>query len=145
MNGPICFSSLGSRAKFKFTMHSKMVLQCLPPHIAFYHIPTWYSGPSRRIWARQGPIFGQYSTPKFFDQLFLIRVYWNPKSKQGPDLACLPCRSGPGISGHKKISSLLIFLIHGECGSMHCAEFKLERKAEVGLDWSHSPVLGPPD
>ena len=27
----------------------------------------------------------------------------------------------------------------------YCAEFKLERKAEVGPDWSHSPVLGPPD
>ena len=37
----------------------------------------------------------QYSTPKFFDQLFLIRAYWNPKSRQGPNLACLPCRGGP--------------------------------------------------
>ena len=41
-----------------------------------------------RIWARQGPIF----YPIFFDRLFLIRAYWNPKSRQGPNLACLPCR-----------------------------------------------------
>ena len=26
----------------------------------------------------------QYSTPNFFDRLFLIRAYWNPKSRQGP-------------------------------------------------------------
>ena len=26
----------------------------------------------------------QYSTPIFFDQLFLIRAYWNPKYTQGP-------------------------------------------------------------
>ena len=37
----------------------------------------------------------QYSTPKFFDRLFLIRAYWNPKSRQGTNLACLPCRGGP--------------------------------------------------
>ena len=30
------------------------------------------------------PSKAQYSTPNFFDQLFLIRVYWNPKSRQGP-------------------------------------------------------------
>ena len=34
----------------------------------------------------------QYSTPKFVDQLFLIRAYWNPKSRQGPNLLC---REGP--------------------------------------------------
>ena len=28
----------------------------------------------------------QYSTPNLFDQLFLIREYWNPKSRQGPGL-----------------------------------------------------------
>ena len=32
-----------------------------------------YSGPPRRIWARQGPTF----YPNFFDQLFLIRAYWD--------------------------------------------------------------------
>ena len=37
----------------------------------------------------------QYSTPKFFDQLFLIRAYWNPKSREGPNLPWLPCRGGP--------------------------------------------------
>ena len=26
---------------------------------------------------------------QFFDQLFLIRVYWNPKFSQGPGLGCL--------------------------------------------------------
>ena len=30
------------------------------------------------------------STPKFFDLLFLIRAYWNPKSRQGPTKPCLP-------------------------------------------------------
>ena len=37
----------------------------------------------------------QYSTPNFFDRLFLIRAYFKPKSRQGPNLACLPCRGGP--------------------------------------------------
>ena len=30
----------------------------------------------------------QYSTQKFFDWLFLMRAYWNPKSRQVPNLAC---------------------------------------------------------
>ena len=36
----------------------------------------------------------QYSTSNFFDQLFLIRVYWNPKSRQGPILGSLGCCDG---------------------------------------------------
>ena len=47
------------------------------------------SGPPRQIWARQGPIF--------FHNLFrpvVIRAYWNPKSRQGPNLGCLACRVG---------------------------------------------------
>ena len=35
------------------------------------------------------------STPNFFDRLFLIRVYWNPKSRQGPGLGGLASRGGP--------------------------------------------------
>ena len=31
----------------------------------------------------------QYSTQILFHQLFLLRVYWNPKYRQGPNLACL--------------------------------------------------------
>ena len=34
----------------------------------------------------------QYSTPKFSDRLFLIKAYWNPKSRQGPN------RGGPELS-----------------------------------------------
>ena len=50
--------------------------------------PPWTP---RRIWARQGPIF----YPKFFARLFLIRAYWNPKSRQGPGLGGLASRGGP--------------------------------------------------
>ena len=32
----------------------------------------------------------QYSTPIFFDRLFLIRAYENPKFGQGPGLGGLP-------------------------------------------------------
>ena len=39
----------------------------------------------------------QYSTPNIFDRLFLIRVYWNPKSRQGPGLGGLASRGGPDI------------------------------------------------
>ena len=48
------------------------------------------SGPQRRIWARQGPIF----YPKNFWP-DVVRAYWNPKARQGPNLACLACRGGP--------------------------------------------------
>ena len=45
------------------------------------------SGAPWQIWARQSPIF----YPKFFfDRLFLMRAYWNPKSRQGPGLEALP-------------------------------------------------------
>ena len=37
----------------------------------------------------------QYSTPNCFDQLFLIRVYWNPKSRQAPGLRGLASRGNP--------------------------------------------------
>ena len=50
------------------------------------------TGPPRQIWSRQGPIF----YPNIFDQLFLIRAYWNPKSRQGPGLGGLASRGGPG-------------------------------------------------
>ena len=53
-----------------------------------------YSGPPRRIWARQGPTF----YPNFFDQLFLIRAYWNPKFRQGPGIGGLSNRGGPAIT-----------------------------------------------
>ena len=43
-----------------------------------------------------------YSTPSFFDQLFLIRAYWNPKSKQGPGLGGLASRGGPDIKVHSE-------------------------------------------
>ena len=33
--------------------------------------------------------------PKFFYQLFFIRAYWNPKSRQGPGLGGLASRGGP--------------------------------------------------
>ena len=36
-----------------------------------------------------------YSTPNFFDWLFLIRAYWNPKSRQGPGLGGLASRGSP--------------------------------------------------
>ena len=47
----------------------------------------------------------QYSTQIFFDRLFFIRMYWNPKSRQGPNLACLAYRGGPVIHS-KKLSRL---------------------------------------
>ena len=31
----------------------------------------------------------QYSTPNFFDRFFLIRAYWNPKSREEPALGDL--------------------------------------------------------
>ena len=39
----------------------------------------------------------QNSTPNFFDRLFLIRAYWNPKSRQGPGLGGLASRGGPAF------------------------------------------------
>ena len=41
------------------------------------------------------PDKAQYSTPNFFDRLFLIRAYWNPKFRQGPGLGGLSRRGGP--------------------------------------------------
>ena len=58
------------------------------------------SGPPRWIWTRQGPIL----YPKNSEWLFLIRAYWNPKSRQGSNLACFTClacltyRGGPEYS-----------------------------------------------
>jgi hypothetical protein len=43
-------------------------------------------GAPQRIGARQGPVF----YPKFFEWLFLLRAYWDPKSRQGPGLGALP-------------------------------------------------------
>ena len=37
----------------------------------------------------------QYSTSNFFDRLFLIRAYLNPKSRQGPGLGSLAIRGAP--------------------------------------------------
>ena len=37
----------------------------------------------------------QYSTQKIFDRLFLIRAYWNQKSRQGSGLGGLSSRGGP--------------------------------------------------
>ena len=37
----------------------------------------------------------QYSTPNFFDRLFLIREYSNLKSRHGPGLGGLASRGGP--------------------------------------------------
>ena len=37
----------------------------------------------------------QYSTPNFFDRLFLIKEYSNPKSRQGPGLGGLASCGGP--------------------------------------------------
>ena len=54
-------------------------------------VRMYLTGPPQRIWARQGPIF----YPKYFDQLFLIRAYWNPKFRQGPGLGGLTNRGGP--------------------------------------------------
>ena len=39
----------------------------------------------------------QYSTTNFFDRLFPIRVHWNTKSMQKPNLDCLACCGGPAI------------------------------------------------
>ena len=53
---------------------------------------------TRILQGRQGeyePGKAQYSTPNIFDQLFLIRAYWNPKSRQGPGLGGFASRSGP--------------------------------------------------
>jgi hypothetical protein len=55
-------------------------------------------GAPQRIWARQGPIF----YPKFFDRLFLIRVYWDPKSRQGQGLGGLASCGGPEKEGWKQ-------------------------------------------
>ena len=41
------------------------------------------------------PDKAQYSTPNFFDRLFLIRAYWNPKFRQGPGLGGLSSCGGP--------------------------------------------------
>ena len=65
---------------------------------SLWHLLLWLkascsfrtTGVPRPIWARQGQIF----YPNFFDQLFLIRTYWNPKSRQGPSLGGLASRGG---------------------------------------------------
>jgi hypothetical protein len=57
---------------------------------------VWYFWPSQALichcQGRHGefePGKAQYSTPNFFDRLFLIRAYWNPKCRQGPGLGGL--------------------------------------------------------
>ena len=45
----------------------------------------------------------QYSTPYFFDRLFVIRADWNPKSRQDPGLRGLTSRGGPLHYGMKSI------------------------------------------
>ena len=55
---------------------------------------------SHTIQGRHGefePGKAQHSAPIFFHRLFLIRVYWYPKSRQGPGLGGLASRGGPGI------------------------------------------------
>ena len=56
----------------------------------------------------------QYSTPNFFDRLFLISAYCNPKSRQGPGLGGLASRGAPVFQqnnlekvGQKKYVQLL--------------------------------------
>ena len=49
----------------------------------------------------------QYSTPNYFDQLFFIIVYWNPKSKQGPNLACLACRGAAALTWVDLLKSII--------------------------------------
>ena len=61
--------------------------------IKFALLKLWYTGAPRQIWARQGPIF----YPNFFYQLFLIKEYWNPKSRKGPGLWGLASRGAPDI------------------------------------------------
>ena len=45
------------------------------------------------------PSKAQYSTPNFFDRLFLIRAYWNPKFRQGPGLGGLASHGAPAFRG----------------------------------------------
>ena len=44
------------------------------------------------------PDKAQYSTPNFFDWLFLMRVCSNPKFRQGPGLGGLSSRGDPGMA-----------------------------------------------
>ena len=63
------------------------------------------TGTPRRIWARQGPIF----YPNFFDQLFLMKTYWNPKSRQGPSLG------GRGSVANWDFISIFLHISLGHC------------------------------
>ena len=62
----------------------------------------------------------QYSTPKFFDWLFLIRAYLNPKSWKGPNLPCLPCCGGPVMYVVQNVNGMSHFcLIEEIMGQSH--------------------------
>ena len=51
----------------------------------------------------------QYSTPNFFHLWFLIRVYWNAKSKQDPGLGGLASRGSPArILSHLEMEILIL-------------------------------------
>ena len=59
------------------------------------------------IWARQGPIL----YPKFFGRLFLIRTYWNPKSRQGPGLGGLTSPGAPERSKKSAFTFTCLFFL----------------------------------
>ena len=56
------------------------------------------------------PSKAQYSTPKLFDQLFLINAYWNPKFRQGPGFGGLASRGGPANTWELSLIRLFIYI-----------------------------------
>ena len=72
-------SIFNTSCKFSFTFLGK---KCFIIVTVSYYIVQGHHGEFE-------PGKAQYSTPNFFEQLFLIRGYWHPKSRQGPGLGGL--------------------------------------------------------
>ena len=50
-----------------------------------------------------------------FDYLFLIRVYWKPKSWQGQDLGCLASCGDPGNNHKKRTKTMVLLVVQHAC------------------------------
>ena len=67
--------------------------------IMFQKTAVWFSSDSdmylRAATAGLSQTRSNILPKNVFGQLLLIRAYWNPKSRQGLNLACLACCGGP--------------------------------------------------
>ena len=83
------FYQISSRLPlFSFTTKALKTIKCIELEILT---------PYQRRHGEFEPGKAQYSTPNCFDQLFLIRVYWSPTSRQGPGLGGLASHGGLAI------------------------------------------------